>query len=224
MIKRAKKRSEAEIIDSFGLEKTKMTAPSLVEWLDASVVLNDSEHAVFSRIRAEATEMIEGWNEEDLKMNFIAFVIDLANLKSNKLFRTYYEKTVEATVDGVYLKTKTDFMIAKGILDLVKIPYFHFQVGGTPQYKKEKDPNGDPTAQLLEAFLIAQEKNKSLNRTHEKPLYGVCVVGRLWYFVTMEGKNYCVSKSYDSTEEDDLLLIIAVLRKFRYILETRLLD
>jgi hypothetical protein len=219
MIKRAKKRSEAEIIDSFGLEKTKMTAPALVEWLDASVVLDNFEQAIFSRIRAEATEMIEGWNEEDLKMNFIAFVIDLANLKSNKLFRTYYEKTVEAVVDGIYLKTKTDFMIAKGVLDLVKIPYFHFQ-----EYKKEKDPKGDPTAQLLEAFLIAQEKNKSLNRTHEKPLYGVCVVGRLWYFVTMEGKNYCVSKSYDSTEEDDLLLIIAILRKFRYILETRLLD
>ncbi len=97
----------------------------------------------------------------------------MANLKSNKLFRTYYEKTVEATVEGIFLKTKTDFMIAKGILDLVKTPYFHFQAVGVPKYKKEKDPNGDPTAQLLEAFLVAQEKNKN-----GKPLYGVCVVGR----------------------------------------------
>lgn len=220
MAKRAKFRwSEAELIDTFGLEKTKSTAPLLVEWLDASVVLNEMECMTFSRILAEAVENIEGWNEEDLKMNFIAFVIDLANLKSNKLFRTYYEKTVEATVEGIFLKTKTDFMIAKGILDLVKIPYFHFQ-----EYKKEKDPNGDPTAQLIEAFLVAQEKNRAANRKNEKPLYGVCVVGRLWYFVTMESKSYCISKYFDSTEEDDLLQIIAILRKFRMILETRLLD
>ncbi len=220
MAKRAKSRwSEAELIDTFGLDKTHLSAPLLVEWLDASVVLNEMELMTFKRIRIEAIEMIEGWNEEDLKMNFIAFVIDLANLKSNKLFRTYYEKTVEATVEGIFLKTKTDFMIAKGILDLVKTPYFHFQ-----EYKKEKDPNGDPTAQLLEAFLIAQEKNRAANRKNGKPLYGVCVVGRLWYFVVMESKSYCISKYYDSTEEDDLLQIIAILRKFRMILETRLLD
>ncbi len=152
-------------------------------------------------------------------MNFIAFVLDLANLKTNEKFRTYFEKTVEATVEGHYLKVKSDFMIAKGILDMVKVPYFHFQVGGTPQYKKDKDPNGDPTAQLIEAFLIAQEKNKN-----GKPMYGLYVIGRFWYFVVMEGKNYCVSKAYDSTDKEDLLEIIAILRKFRVILETVLMD
>jgi hypothetical protein len=206
--------TEAELIDSFGLDKTKLNAPLLVEWLNATTELNEFEQIVFKKISLEVQEFVEAWSEEDLKMNFIAFVIDLANLKSTKYIRTFFEKTVEATVQGHYLKTKTDFMIAKGILDLVKTPYFHFQ-----EYKKDKDPYGDPLAQLLEAFLIAQEKNKN-----GKPLYGCYVVGRFWYFVTMEGTNYCVSSAFDATIEPELLHIIAILRKFKRILETELID
>ena len=48
-------------------------------------------------------------------------------------------------------------------------------------------------------------------------------MGANWRFVTMEGKDYCISKAFDSIDKADLLIIIAVLRKFRYILETRLL-
>jgi len=147
-------------------------------------------------------------------MNFIAFVIRLAGLKATQTIRTFYDKTIFATVEGIFLKTTTDFMIAKGILDLAKNPYFHFQ-----EYKREKDPHGDPMAQLVEAFLIAQEINKN-----GKPLYGCCVVGRFWYFVVMQEKNYCVSMVYDCTDEKSLQQIIAILRKFEEVLLTRLID
>ena len=40
----------------------------------------------------------------------------------------------------------------------------------------------------------------------------------------MEGRTYCLSQSYDCTDKNDLLHIIAALRKFKEILETRLLD
>lgn len=206
--------SEAELVDTFSLHKTKQTAPLLIDWLNATTTFNEVEQQNVAELRAEAQENIEAWNEEDLKMNFIAFIIRLAGLKSTTYIRTFYEKTVEATVNGYFLKTKTDFMIAKGVLDLVKVPYFHFQ-----EYKKDRDPNGDPIAQLVEAFLIAQEKNKN-----GKPLYGCYVIGRFWYFVTMEGKNYCVSNPYDCTDEADLNQIIAILRKFKVILETTLID
>ncbi len=206
--------SEAELVDTFGLIKTKLTAPLLIEWLDATTTLNEVETVIFNHINREAIQWIEVWNEEDLKMNFIALVIQLSHLNSHDTIRTFFEKTVEATVEGHYLKVKSDFMIAKGVLDMVKVPYFHFQ-----EYKKDKDPNGDPNAQLIEAFLIAQEKNKN-----GKPMYGLYVIGRFWYFVVMEGKSYCVSKAYDSTDKEDLLQIIAILRKFRVILETVLMD
>jgi Holliday junction resolvase len=74
-------------------------------------------------------------------------------------------------------------------------------------------------AQLLEAFLIGQVQNDD-----GKPLYGCEVVGKNWRFITIESRTYCISKTYDCTDREDLLQIIAILRKFREILETRLLD
>ena len=212
--KKIRKWSEAELIDTFGLNKGKTETALLKEWLAVNPIFNSSEQERIQSLSREALLNVEAWNEEDLKMNFIAFVIYMAGLKSNPRYRTYYEKTVEAEVEGHYLKTKTDFMVAKGVLDLVKVPYFHFQ-----EYKRDKDPYGDPIAQLIEAFLVAQEKNKN-----GKPLYGCYVVGRFWYFATLEGKNLDVSRAYDCTGEQSLADIIAILRKYREILETRLLD
>jgi hypothetical protein len=104
-------------------------------------------------------------------------------------------------------------------LETPKVPYFYFQAGGVPQYKKVKDPKGDPTAQLLEAFLIAQEKNNN-----NKILYGCTVYGREWEFYIMEKRTYCISKAYNCTDNEDLMQIIAILRKFKEILENKLLD
>jgi hypothetical protein len=49
------------------------------------------------------------------------------------------------------------------------------------------------------------------------------VVGKQWSFVILEGKQYCISESFDCTKEHDLLKILSVLRKFKEILETKLL-
>jgi hypothetical protein len=146
-------------------------------------------------------------------MNFIAFALLLGHIQETDDYKTFYENTIEATVKGHFLKVKADMMVAKGILERPKTPYFYFQ-----EYKKVKEPKGDVTAQLIEAFLIAQEKNKN-----DKPMYGCTVVGKYWEFLLLEGTTYCTSKTYDCTEPDELLQIIAILRKFKWILETRLL-
>ena len=39
----------------------------------------------------------------------------------------------------------------------------------------------------------------------------------------MEGKTYCVSKSYDCMEREDLMKIIAMLRQFKVVLEKTLI-
>jgi hypothetical protein len=211
--KKIQKYSEAQLISIFGLDKTRQATPQMLRWLGTTTVLSAYEQETFSRILAQAIENIDAWAEEDLKMNFIAFILELANLKSSKYIRTFFDKTIEAERDGFFLKVKSDFMIGKGILDMLQVPYFHFQ-----EYKKEKDPNGDPLAQLLEAFLIAQVLNKN-----QKPIYGCYVIGRFWYFVIMEEKQYCISEAFDSTKADSLLQIIAVLRHFKQILETELI-
>jgi hypothetical protein len=207
--------SEAELIVLFGLERVPFgKMPLMQEWLHCHTSLQADEETLFYKILEKAQNNIEGWQEEDLKMKFVAFVLALGYLEDTEAYHTYFDATISATVEGHFLKTKTDFMVAKGVLDLPQMPYFHFQ-----EYKKQREPSGDPVAQLLEAFLIAQETNKN-----GKPMYGCTITGKYWEFFTMEGKTYCISKSYDCTDEQDLLQIIAILRKFKEILETRLLD
>jgi hypothetical protein len=215
MAKKIKSYSEAELIKMFGLTRLAGNDdhPLMLEWTNTSTELEGWEKGLFDNITEGLTKRITGWNEEMLKMNLLAFVINLGHLKETNEYKTYYESTIEGTVDNYFLKVRADMMIAKGILEIPETPYFYFQ-----EYKKVKDPKGDVSGQLLEAFLIAQETNKN-----NKPLYGCTVLGREWEFYVMENRTYCISKPYLCTEKDDLLQIIAILRKFKWILETRLL-
>lgn len=213
---RAKKYSEADLILLYDLKRFvgNNKSPLLIEWLNCGVVkLNTAEHYIFDVILKEAQEKIDGWHEEDLKMKFISFVLRLGHLVDNPTYNTYFERSIEATVEEHFLKIKTDFMVAKGILDKPQTPYFHFQ-----EWKKHRDPTGDPVAQLLEAFLIAQQTNQN-----ENPIYGCTVTGKFWEFIVMSEKKYFISKSYDCTEKDDLIKIIGVLRQFNHILKNTLL-
>lgn len=211
-----KQYTESELIILFGLNRVVGNAdyPLLAEWINATTELSASENELFEEIYQDAVQNIAGWQEEDLKMMFLSFVLRLGQLKNTKNYHAYFEKTVFATVEGHFLKTKTDFMLAKGVLDTPQTPYFHFQ-----EWKPLKKPTGDSMAQLLEAFLIAQHKN-----ANGKPLYGCEIIGKWWTFVVMEGKNYYVSDAFDCTKRESLHQIIAILRKFREILETRLLS
>ena len=207
---------EGEMILTFGLTKIdRNITPTMTDWLNAPTPKFDEREKGNFQHLVQKTNKVDTWSEEDLKMKFISYILDLGGMMDeDKGFVSFFDKKLEAVVEGHRLSVKADFVVAKGVLDYMQRPFFHFQ-----EYKPEKNPTGDPMAQLLEAFLIGQTQNDD-----GKPLYGCEIIGKSWRFVTMESKNYCVSKSYDSTEEDDLLQIIAILRKFRMILETRLLD
>jgi hypothetical protein len=207
---------EGELIETFKLTRIVVPhqTPLMQEWLDITMPeFNVGEQYLFEKCLSKAQKNIGGWSEEDLKMKFISPVLELGYLLDDEIALGYFDKIISATVEGTKLKVKSDFMLAKGILDVFRTPYFHFQ-----EYKPQKNPSGDSMAQLLEAFLIAQEKNKN-----GLPLYGLDIVGKQWSFVTMEGKEYCISPMFNAIDRTDLLAIIAILRKFKYILETRLL-
>jgi hypothetical protein len=147
-------------------------------------------------------------------MKFISHVLDLGKVvEDEKGIVSFFDKIISEKVEGIKLTVKTDFMIATGILDVYRKPFFHFQ-----EYKPIKNPSGDPMAQLLLAFLIAQTKNQD-----NKPLYGVEVIGKNWSFVVIHEKEYCISNTFNCTEREDLLQIIAILRKFKEILFEKLL-
>ena len=205
---------EGEIALAFKLTKIDTTYTSLMqEWLSVTPpILEGTELGNFEKL-VKKMPKIKTWSEEDLKMKFISPVLELSRLMDDDGFVSFFDKKLGATVQGYKLSVKADFVIGSGLMDYMIKPYFHFQ-----EYKPDKNPTGDSMAQLLEAFLIAQEENAD-----GKPLYGCEIVGKLWTFAILENKEYCVSKSFDSTEKDDLLQIIAILRKFKWILETRLL-
>ena len=56
-------------------------------------------------------------------------------------FVSFFDKALEEEVEGHKLSVKADFVIAKGMLDYMQRPYFHFQ-----EYKPKKNPTGDPMA------------------------------------------------------------------------------
>jgi hypothetical protein len=206
---------EGELIDAFKLTRTVMQqTPLMQDWLDVQTPeFNVGEQYAFDKAYLKAVKSIRGWSEEDLKIKFIGPILELGYITDDDIAISYFDKIISATVDGIRLVVKSDFMLAEGILDVVKTPYFHFQ-----EYKPYKNPSGDSMAQLLEAFLIAQEKNKN-----GKPMYGVDIIGENWRFVTMEGREYCISKPFSAVDKVDLFAIISILRKFKFILETRLI-
>jgi hypothetical protein len=211
----AKSWKEGELIKTFRLNRVTSVQTALIqEWLNtATPVFDVVEQSIFDKVLLRALNHIEGWNEEELKMKFISPILDLGQMIDDPQVIGYFDKTISTTVENIKLTVKSDFMLAKGVLDIFDTPYFHFQ-----EYKPNKNPTGDSMGQLIEAFLIAQEKNQN-----GKPLYGVEIMGINWRFVVMEGKTYCISKPFICTDRDDLLKIIAILRKFKEILYQKLL-
>lgn len=199
---------EGDMILNFGLTRIKKPYNNqMAEWLDVKdITLSTSEQELFDKILQKGLDYIEAWSEEDLKMKFIAHVLEMSYMveEGNGLV-SFFDKLISSTVEGIELSVKSDFMLATGVLDAFRKPYFHFQ-----EYKPQKNPAGDSMAQLLMAFLIAQSINQD-----DKPLYGAEVIGRSWAFVAMQGKEYCVSQAYDCTKKQDLLSIIGILRKFK---------
>lgn len=218
MAKKVKEWREGEMILTFQLTKTfheQKPSPLMQEWLGAEKpIFSVGEQELFDINYRNVAEKISAWSEEDIKMKFISPVLALGHILEGDSFTSFFDKDMKEEVEGHKLALKSDFVVAQGKLDFMQKPYFHFQ-----EYKPQKNPTGDPMAQLLAAFLIGQTLNQN-----KKPIYGCEIIGKQWTFVVMEGKNYCVSRSFDCSEKEDLLKIIAMLRKFREILETRLLD
>jgi hypothetical protein len=210
------KYSEAELVRAFGLHKIQENNPMpiLNDWLGATTILQANEAQMLDKMLENIIKNIDFWNEEELKMKFISMILNLFVDYDHDNYQVYYERTIKARVENIDLSVKTDLMIAKGIFDLPENPYLCFH-----EYKRKKNAD-DPSGQVLEAMLIAQKINNN-----NKPVYGLYIMGRFWYFMAMDSqRNYGISKPYVATEKDQLLQIIAILRKFKYIVETELLD
>ncbi len=201
---------EGLIVKTFGLTRVFEEFPLLENWMKVTNDLSKKDIEELEYRRWQLVRKVNSWNEETLKMKFIAFILDLVRYDTDEL-EGIFDAELKGIVKGQRLSVVADYALSKVTFDLREQPYFYFH-----EYKPRKKSK-DPFAQLLLAMLIAQEKNE-----HQRPLYGCAVIGENWYFMVLDEQTYSVSNGYVAANPDDLQAILLILRKFKHILKTEL--
>jgi hypothetical protein len=180
--------------------------PLLEAWLSASVELSEQERATLESLRQNASENIEFWNEEDLKMKFIAFVLALVPFDQRR-YKGFLERAIKANINGEVVRGIVDYIVATGKAEPQR-PFFFLQ-----EYKPQRRSGRDPLAQVLTAMIVAREQDGE-----QRPMYGGYVIGRQWFFVILDEHTYTLSKAFDATD-DDIFKIAIILKQMRNRIE-----
>jgi hypothetical protein len=200
-----------EVLERFNIEKNEFCT-SLDEWLDTTGILTATEQELLTEICRDMKLVGRDWNEEELKMNFVAIIFFVAKLNVPKKMQVFYERKLSGVVEGIPISVKVDGMVATPTnANRPKIPYFFLQ-----EFKRSLGDDHDPEGQMLSAMLLAQDLNND-----SKPIYGCWLQGKNWNFTTLIGRDYCVSKQYDATDMEDLHQIVFILRKLKDLILNR---
>ena len=194
--------SLAQLDETFNLEQID-NSQVLQTWLKGRAEISDMEKQVLTTLGTTLKAHVHDWNETELLQHFIGPIFSLVNF-STRRFGLFAGRPLSGIVEGIELSGRPDGMIASGFRRPKK-SFFCFQ-----EYKKEGHPEGDPAGQVLAAMLVAQEINE---RQH--PVYGCYVRGQLWFFMVLEGPQYCINVPHTATRNDifDIFRILKVLKQ-----------
>jgi len=196
---------------TFGLVQVD-TLPSLTSWLQHAqqMELSDFENEDLALFQSLLSDNILHWNEQELSLHFIGPMFSLVRFTNRQhYFNLFAERPIETIVEdlnhqSIRLYGKPDGLIATGYRE-PESPFFCFT-----EYKKHREPNGEPEGQCLSAMLAGQ----AINQKPEQAMYGCFVMGRDWYFMTLENQSYCLSRGYDATTEH-LYIIFKMLKALK---------
>lgn len=187
----------------FGLARN-FQSTLLNNWLASTTTLDESTTQRLENLSTAFFESSDYWNEDELKMQGISPILDIVNYRTPN-YTIFSQRPLSATVNHIEMGGRVDFMLAKGQQKPVQ-PYFFIH-----EYKQEsKRGSSDAKGQLLSELVTAQHLNEG-----KFPLYGCYVIGRNWFFVVLEGKQYAVSNAYVASHKDDIYQIIAILRQVK---------
>jgi hypothetical protein len=173
--------------------------------LDTSDQVYQAELDMLEPHRLKLLEEGDFWNEEELKMQFLAFLFYHTNINEVNKIKIFYERALKAKIGNNTISVVCDCMLAKPLgINRPDKPYFFLQ-----EFKKQKNAD-DAEGQMLGAMLIAQQVN-----ANDKPIYGAFLQGRNWIFTTLQGKDYCVSEQLDATKITDLSKLIGILKNLK---------
>ena len=202
-----------EIELTFGTERIKNSAV-LNSWLTADESADDFERRTLLMYHEQLVRKVDAWNEDELKFFFISHIITLVNFSKPKVYSSFSQRTLAAKrkdIQGneVDLRGRVEFFVALGE-QIPRQPFFFIH-----EYKPlNKTTPSDPLGQLLIAMLATQTLN-----TIQRPLYGVYILGSLWWFVVLDGNNYSVSDSFDAIREKELFKIFSILKRCKSYIE-----
>ncbi|TAD99722.1 MAG: hypothetical protein EAZ97_08095 [Bacteroidetes bacterium] len=193
----------SQINEEFGYKRHFKNFPLIEEWLKAEEDINAEEKTILLRLCDRLLLNTEAWNEDELKMFFIAPLLETVNFYSPD-YKIFTQRKFSATIGDWLLNGVFDLIVSKGEQHPKK-PYFFLH-----EYKQERKKENDPLGQLLAAMIVAQSKNEK-----DIILYGSYIMGRYYYFVILKGKEYGVSNSLNAADIDDLFKIFSMMRWVR---------
>ena len=196
-----------KIDEAFATEQVE-TLVSLEQWLSFEHTCDDYETRHLKRVRSVLNLGIDGWNEVEVENKTISPIIELTEIDSRQV-GYFLERPLTHTLGNYELSGIVDGLIASGFRS-PKLPYFCLS-----EFKKEMG-DGNPNAQALIAMLVTQDLN------HDGlPIYGCYIVGRNWFFISLEGKKYAISKSY-TADDDGIFDIFRIMLGLKFIIHKRL--
>ena len=192
-----------EVERAFGITRLD-TLPVLDYFATLHLADNHKERSTIEAYRREALWRIEAWNEDEYKFLFISPFLKLINF-TNRIYSIFTQRPMSVKYDNGTKTTngKVEWMLARG-RQIPEEPHFFLH-----EYKPEKNRDNDPLGQLLIAMVAAHTINKD-----EKPIYGIYINGRNWFFVVFTGTTFATSLAYDITSNDifDLFAVLEYLR------------
>lgn len=201
-MKKFKYWTRQDIADKFGLD-VKGKCTDLNNWLNTEDIdISEAEEKELLRLQKKLKDNVDIWNEQELIIKFIALLIDKVDY-DNSEYKSFANRKLSGKIDGEKVAGEVDLMIASGQYE-PKEPYFCLH-----EYKKEKGADNDPLGQLIIAMMTAQAINKN-----QFPMYGAYVMGRNWFFLTLQNREYCISNEYVATR-DDIFDIYKTLKKLK---------
>lgn len=196
------------LADAFNLKGTK-ECQQLEKWVNTKHALNEYESFMLHDLHQRSVDVIDYWNEEELKMHFISHLFYLANISIPDKISVYFERNMSAIIQEQTLSVKCDCVVATPkLFNRIGTPYFFLQ-----EFKKGKGDKNDPEAQMLMAMLIAQHLN-----TDNQPIYGSYLIGQNWHFTTLINNTYCRSRQFDAMDKKDLVQIVSMLRALKELI------
>jgi transcriptional antiterminator len=193
------------LIGAYQLESI-YKSPLLDNWLNATYPLEDFQLRAIEKLSKNYQREGDAWNEEELKVRFIALVIEIVNIDEEGKIKLFLERNISAEVGDYQISVNVDLMFAGQIgRNTPSHPYFFLQ-----ELKKGKKSTNDPEGQMLAAMIASQKINND-----NKPIYGAYQVGRNWIFSILSEKEYHISRQFDVSNAEDLKSSIFNLKRIK---------